>query len=335
MAEHTLQGYQLHKSHNLEDYPKIQGYDFGKKFDFGKFLQSYATTGFQASHLAKAIEIIKTMKREKAVIFLSFTSNMISSGLREIIRYLVQHKFVDVLVTTAGGIEEDFIKCLKPFRLGSFTVPGRQLYEHGINRIGNVFVPNENYAYFEKEMNIVFEKVGNRQKEFGRALCSSELCEIMGEHIDNEESILYWAQKNGIPLFCPSPSDGSLGDLLFFNKQRNPDLQLDVSLDLQKMVKIVLDSQKTGVILLGAGTAKHYVLNAQIFRDGCDYAVYINTANEFDGSDSGASVDEAMTWGKVKTRALEVKVHADATIAFPLIMAGVLENYLKENSLQE
>ena len=120
MAEHTLKGYQLNKSHDLEDYPIIKGYEFGKKFDLSRFLQSYATTGMQASNLSKAIEIIKTMKREKATVFLSCTSNMVSSGLREIIRYLVEHKFIDVLVMTAGGVEEDFIKCLKPFRLGSF-----------------------------------------------------------------------------------------------------------------------------------------------------------------------------------------------------------------------
>jgi len=137
---------------NLDNNPKIKGYDFEKPFDLNRFLQAYSTTGFQATHLAEGIEIVKTMRREKSTIFLSYTSNMVSSGVREAIKYLVKHKKVDVLVTSAGGIEEDIIKTLKPFTLGKFEVPGEMLFEHGINRIGNIFVPNDRYTYFDMFM---------------------------------------------------------------------------------------------------------------------------------------------------------------------------------------
>ncbi|MBI4154187.1 deoxyhypusine synthase family protein, partial [Candidatus Woesearchaeota archaeon] len=93
----------------LDSFPKIKGYDFEKPFDLHEFLKAYSSTGFQATELGKAIEVVKAMRREKAVIFLSFTSNMVTSGIRDIITYLVKHKMVDVLVTTAGGIEEDII----------------------------------------------------------------------------------------------------------------------------------------------------------------------------------------------------------------------------------
>src|SRR6185369_5143695 len=83
-------------------------------------------------------------------IFLGYTSNLVSSGVREIVRYLVQHRQVDVLVTTAGGVEEDLIKCLAPTHLGDFALPGARLRAEGLNRIGNLLVPNDNYCALER-----------------------------------------------------------------------------------------------------------------------------------------------------------------------------------------
>jgi len=90
-------------------------------------------------------------------------------------------------------------------------------------------------------------------------------------------------------------------------------------------VKMALNAEKTGVIFLGGGVSKHFILNANIFREGADYAIYITTAQEFDGSDSGGNIQEAMTWGKIRTNAPHVKVHCEATIAFPLLMAGAFK----------
>src|SRR3989338_8024109 len=116
--------------------------------------------------------------------------------------------------------------------------------------------------------------------------------------------------------------DGSFGDLVYFMKQRHKEFVLDMSADTKKIVDIALNSDKTGAIILGAGVAKHFILNANIFREGLDYVVYINTAEEFDGSDSGAQGEEAITWGKIKATADHVKVHGDATIIFPLLVAA-------------
>src|SRR3989338_2773151 len=158
----------------LEGHPQIKGYDFEQPFNFQDFLKAYALTGFQATHLAQGIEIAKAMRREKARIFLSFTSNQVSSGNREIIKYLVKNKKVDVLVTSAGGVEEDIIKCLKQFVLGNFNVSGRMMFENGINRIGNIFVPNDRFAYFDKFMREFFEKIYEKQKKNNRVYCPNE-----------------------------------------------------------------------------------------------------------------------------------------------------------------
>jgi len=75
------------------------------------------------------------------------------------------------------------------------------------------------------------------------------------------------------------------------------------------------------VIILGAGIIKHSILNAHLYRDGADYAVYINNAQEFDGSEAGALPEEAISWGKLKVDSENVKVYGDATILFPLLVA--------------
>jgi deoxyhypusine synthase len=313
------QQYGLKLDNSLEGYPEIKGYDFEEEFDFSKFLKSFSTNGFQAANLAEGIEISKSMIREKATVFLSFTSNQVSCGNREVIKYLVKYKKVNVLVTSAGGIEEDIIKALKPFVVGKFNVPGQILFEQGINRTGNIFVPNDRYAYFDKFMQTFFKKIYSIKKVWS----PKEFIRELGLAINDDSSILYWAAKNDIPIFCPGLVDGSIGDLVVFFKQQNPDFLMDVSQEVVDITKIVLNSEKTGGILLGGGISKHFALNANIFKEGFDYAVYINTASEFDGSDSGAKVEEAISWGKVKGSAPAVKIHCDASIAFPLLVAGM------------
>jgi deoxyhypusine synthase len=310
------------RTNTLEGFPEIKGVDFSKAVDIKTLLDSFASTGFQATQLAQAVEIVNEMRKAKATIFLSCTSNIISSGLRDIIRYLVQNKMIDVFVTSAGGIEEDLIKCIRPFVIGKFEAPGAMLNKEGINRTGNIFVPNDRFAKFEDFIDPILEELYTQQKKSGEILDTTELIAELGKRIDDKDSVLFWAQKNRIPVFCPCITDGSLGDLIFFQKQKHPDFKLDITGDMLKIVKLTLNADKTGCILLGGGSAKHYVLNAQLFREGTEFAVYINTAQEFDGSDSGARPDEAVSWGKIKTNALAVKVHADATLVFPLLVAA-------------
>jgi len=317
--------YQIAPTPDVAHLPKVKGYNFDDEFDFQKFLNSYATTGFQASNISRGINICKEMQKSNSTIFLGYTSNMVTSGVRDIISFLVQHKLVHALVTTGGGIEEDIIKVLKPFHIGVFNVSGRSLFEKGINRAGNVFIPNDRYLYFEKFINPFLDRLYKEQKK-DIVHSSLDITRELGKEISKEknfdESILYWAYKNNIPVFCPAIMDGSFGDLVYFMKQRNPDFMIDVTKDSKTIIDLALNAEKSGAIILGAGIVKHFILNANIFREGLDYAVYINTAEEYDGSDSGATAEEAMSWGKVNIKADYVKIHADATIVFPLIVAG-------------
>lgn len=300
---------------------QVKGYDFNQTFDFKKLIESYASTGFQATHLAKAIAIIKQMRKDNCIIYFGYTSNMVTSGLRDVFRYLAEHKLIDIIVTTAGGIEEDFIKCFAPFILGDFCAEGKLLREKGINRTGNIFVPNSRYCRFEDWLTPLLEKIYCEQKETGKIISTTEFIQRLGEAINNKESIYYWANKNKIPVFCPAITDGSIGDMIYFFKIKHPDFKMDIADDVKKLNDFTFDAKKTGVIILGAGVVKHHILNSNMMRNGCDYAVYINNAQEFDGSDAGARPDEAVSWGKILPASNSVKVFGDATILFPLIVA--------------
>jgi len=300
---------------------KIEGYDFDDGVNYAKILDKFESMGFQASHFFKAIKITNEMVDDGAFIFLGYTSNMVSSGNREIIKYLVKNKKVNILVTTAGGIEEDIIKCLGNFVLGSFDASGKELRERGINRIGNIFVSNNRYIEFEEFVQPILEELYNEQKKSGKTIISSELIWKLGEKINNEKSIYYWAWKNKIKVYCPAIQDGALGDNIYFFKFKHPDFVVDIAEDVKMFNDTTIGLRKSGAIILGSGVVKHSILNANMLRNGLDYAVYINTAQEFDGSDSGANPSEAISWGKILPDAKSVKVFGDATILFPLLVA--------------
>ncbi|CAN8179020.1 unnamed protein product [Coccothraustes coccothraustes] len=321
----------------------VRGYDFSGGADHAALLRSFRTTGFQATSFAQAVAEIERMiaakleplgaeQRERAAmagprepsgctIFLGFTSNLVSSGVRESIRYLVQRGMVDVLVTTAGGVEEDLIKCLAPTYIGDFHLRGRDLRENGINRIGNLLVPNDNYCKFEDWLMPILDRMVDEQDTQGVRWTPSRMIARLGKEINNPESICYWAQKNNIPVLSPALTDGSLGDMIFFHSYKRPGLVLDIVEDLRLINTQAIFAHKTGMIILGGGLVKHHIANANLMRNGADFSVYVNTAQEFDGSDSGARPDEAVSWGKIRVDATPVKVYADASLVFPLLVA--------------
>lgn len=354
-----------------ENYVKVEGIDYSKESSRDMratdLIAAMRTMGFQASSLGQACEIIDEMRawrgkhrseledhqlngsfddegRQKTTIFMGYTSNLISSGLRETLRYLVQHRMVDAIVASAGGIEEDLIKCLAPTYLGEFSLKGTSLREQGMNRIGNLLVPNDNYCSFEEWIVPIFDKMLEEQDEHaarhGKECLDadhdleapiwtpSKVIDRLGKEINDETSVLYWCHKNKIPVFCPSLTDGSIGDMLFFHtfKASPKQLRIDIVADIRRINSMSMAAYRAGMIILGGGLIKHHIANACLMRNGADWAVYINTGQEFDGSDAGARPDEAVSWGKIKGDAKSVKVYADVTTVFPLIVAATFAN---------
>lgn len=343
----------LKPSVSLDDAVPVSGVDFEKSPNISAFdlVEGMKNMGFQASNLGKACEIINEMRawrgthpetgaEQKCTIFLGYTSNLISSGLRSVLKYLVKNKMVSAIVTTAGGVEEDLIKCLAKTYIGEFSLPGADLREKGLNRIGNLLVPNDNYVKFEEWIIPIYDQMLKEQEEAAEQRLAagsdvndptspgwwtpSKVIHRLGKEIDNEDSVLYWAYKNDIPVFCPALTDGSIGDMLFFHtyKAAPRQLRIDIVADIRKINAMAMAAPKAGMIILGGGIIKHHIANACLMRNGADYAVYINTGQEFDGSDAGARPDEAISWGKIRADAKRVKLYADVTLVFPLIVAA-------------
>jgi len=330
---------------------RVQGFNFSsltkeQKVTLRNFAESYATTGFQSTELGRAIDIVREMrkwrlsdepidpsdigteyaeelyrKNYKCFTWLSFTSNLISSGLREQFVYLAKNNMIDCIVTSAGGIEEDIIKCLGDTCLGEFKMDAKMMRCNGWNRIGNLIVENNNYVAFENWLEPILDEMYQDQVTKNTNWTPSKMIRLLGERIGDESSLLYWCAVNDIPVFCPAITDGALGDQLYFYSYKNP-LRVDIVEDIRRINDLACHIRKSGAIILGGGVSKHQVCNANLMRNGMDYAVYINTAQEYDGSDSGGNVEEAVTWGKIKLDAKRVKVVAEATLAFPLLMAG-------------
>jgi len=360
-----------------DDHPICKGHDFQTSPNsIDAIMKSMLSTGFQATNVGEAIKEVERMRKWRlsdvpwkegddealkdpklranirARIFFAYTSNQISCGQREVIKFMVQNKMVDVIVTTAGGIEEDIIKCFEHTYMGDFKLSGKELRKKGINRIGNLLVPNKNYCKFEDWMAPLITKMHDEQdakwmeqarkfaarKDYDKdaeplkpfAFTPSEVIARLGKEINNEESVLYWAYKNNIPVFCPALTDGSVGDMIFFHSYKRPGFMLDIARDIRGINDLSVQSYATGQIILGGGLVKHHTCNANLMRNGADYSVYINTGHEFDGSDSGASPDEAISWGKIRITAKPVKISADATIVWPLIVSQTFAKNVEE-----
>jgi len=277
------------------DTPKVVGYDFNEEFDFDKFVRSYLTTGFQATNLSLAVDAINAMLHWRLS-------------------------------------DEDLIKCMAPMYLGAFDLDGKTLRSKGLNRTGNLLVPNDNYVLFEEWIYPVLDQMLEEQLSQGTVWSPSTMIHRFGKEINNPESVYYWAYKNDIPVFCPAITDGSIGDMVYFHSyKREEQLVIDIASDIKRINNIAVYAKgKTGILILGGGVVKHHICNANLMRNGADYSVYINTGQEFDGSDSGARPDEAISWGKIRANATAVKLYAEATLVFPLIVASTFAKFVKE-----
>jgi deoxyhypusine synthase len=300
---------------------KIRDYNIKKGIKASDLVEQMSSAGFQASEIGEAVRLIKKMKGEKATIFLSFTANMIASGLRGIITRMVKEKFVDVIITTGGSVDHDLIRTGKSYLFGNFNLDDSELHRKNINRLGNILIPSDRFVFLEKKMQKIFRDLQKIKKSW----TPSELIFEIGKSIRDENSFLYWASKNNIPVFCPGITDSAIGLQLYFFKQDNPDFNIDVSGDM-RLADIVINAEKTGGIILGGGIAKHHTIGVNILREGLDYAVYITTSSPWDGSLSGATTNEAKSWSKIKEKGNTATVYGDATVIFPLVMAKVFED---------
>ncbi|CQH58941.1 deoxyhypusine synthase [Halobacterium hubeiense] len=302
----------------------VRGYDFRGDFDFFEMLDAYATTGFQATHLAEGVDIVRDMQDDDATVYLTFTSNIISSGLREVVAHLVREGHVDVIITTSGSLTEDVIKTAKPFKMGEWDADEAALREEGINRLGNIFVPSDRYVWLEEYLYDFFEDFFAEEK----VRTPTEFAKELGETLDDEDSVLKNAADQDVPVFCPALTDAEIGNFLYYYRQGyDSDVGIEIVDDYDTLIEEGLLADTTGLIAVGDGVPKHHAIMTNLFRGGAEYAVYISTGMEGDGSLSGAPPEEAVSWGKIKdeTETNYTQIEAEATLVFPLLVAGAFE----------
>ncbi|MGB9675880.1 MAG: deoxyhypusine synthase [Candidatus Bathyarchaeales archaeon] len=302
----------------------VEDYSLSEKMSVEELvLQMERAWGFTAGKLAVAVRILEKMVREKnCVKFLSFTGNLVATGTRGVLKELVRRKLVDVVITTCGTLDHDIARCWKNYYKGSFLMDDAKLREGGINRLGNVLVPNESYgAIIEEKMQTLLEALW---REGTKEVSTRQLCSEIGKRICNETSILYWAAKNNIPVYVPGITDGAVGYQIWLFSQEHRDFKINLLKDSGELSDVVFTAKKTGALIIGGGISKHHTLWWNQFREGLNYAVYVSTAVEWDGSLSGARPREAVSWGKINKRASRIMVEGDASIILPIIVSALI-----------
>lgn len=282
--------------------------------------------GFQSRNLSYGVDILRTMRGEKRCTkFLSFVGALLSTGVRGIIRDMLKDNMFDCVITTCGALDHDVARTYRRYYAGDFRMDDSILLKKKIHRLGNVLVPEVSYgSLIEKKVQSCLEDLYNSQK-VKQDFSAYEIISHIGSTLD-ESSFLYWAHKRKIPVIVPGIVDGAVGSQIWLFQQQHKDFKIDILKDESKLSDLVYDATKTGAFMIGGGISKHHTLWWNQFRGGLDYAVYITSAPEWDGSLSGALVSEAISWGKVAEKAKQTTIHGEATTLLPFIYAALRED---------
>jgi len=303
---------------------KVEDIDLSRSTDLPGLVEAMGRGGgFTAKKIAIGVEILRTMfRRTRCTTFLSFPAALMATGVRGILRGLVERKLVDVVITTCGTADHDLARVWQPYYHGDFEMDDVALHRLGVNRLGNILVPNESYGIvLEKKLQPMLRDLWKAGR---RSLSTKELLWEFGRQTGSRESLLWWAWKNQIPVYVPAIFDGAVGYQLWSFWQDHKVFAIDQFRDESELADLVFGAKESGALMIGGGVSKHHTIWWNQFRGGLDYAVYITTAPEWDGSLSGARVREGISWGKVKETAKQVTIEGDASALLPMMVGAAI-----------
>ena len=283
--------------------------------------------GFESVNLSDGLEILTEMISDNQCLrFISFVGAVVSTGLRGIIKNMIKNKWFDVVITTCGALDHDIARHFSHYKEGSFTMDDMELANQNIHRLGNVLVPMDSYGPLieEKMQKFLEEEYQNGVRE----MTTVDICKMIGKHL-GEDSFLFWAYKNNISVVVPGIMDGAVGSQIWLFAQKHSDFKLNMTGDADLLSGFIFKAEKSGAFMIGGGISKHHTLWWNQYREGLDYAFYITTAQEFDGSLSGALVREAISWGKVTQKAKQSTLHAEVTTILPFIYSALIRKLQK------
>lgn len=273
---------------------------------------------FGAGRLAEAADIYTAMLLDSDCIkFFGLAGAMVPAGMRNIVSGLIRDGHIDVLVTTGANLVHDIIEGLGLHHYkGSDRADDIQLKHHRLNRIYDVFLPEEHFTDLEAKLQSTYAKLQDR------TMSIRELLTYMGSQLDDPDSILRSACDARIPVYCPAVQDSIVGLQAWLFKQTG-NLVVDAFADMREFMDICYDAKRTGAMLVGGGVPKNYILQSMLVtpRD-FNYAVQLTTDRPDAGGLSGATLDEALSWGKLAEDARYMTVYGDATITLPLLVAA-------------
>lgn len=314
---------------------EVKGAIIGKSRGVDELVRGLRGCAFGAGRLAKAVDIYEEMLNEETTKFMGVAGALVPAGMRDIIAQMIRERYVDVVVTTGANLVHDIIEALGEHHYkikeadenANVAVDDVWLREQGMERIYDVVVHEEAFARLEDFIRSVFENL--TRKNGDKSYSIRELTKTIGENISDRNSILRSAVDSEVPIFCPAIADSMIGLHAWIYKQTN-DLRVDAFDDMKELIDIFCEANRTGAIILGGGVPKNFIFQTALIapsreegQEGFDYAIQITTETPEDGSLSGATLEEAKSWGKIGGKAKAVTVYCDATIALPILMAAV------------
>ena len=289
--------------------------------DLAKQMEAAKVLG--AGRFGKAATILSEMFRdENYTTIISLAGPLIPGGLRAVIRDLVDGGYVNAIVSTGANITHDVLEGLGHRHIvGSETADDTKLRKRGLSRIYDLLVTQKSIEALEKATYRMLNRIPESKR---RNIGSYELLWEFGKQVSDRNSLLHTAQARGAPIFCPGIFDSMLG-LHLWTYSRLHTLFVNPFRDFSKLVDMTYERKKVGVVILGGGMPKHQALIANTYRGGVDAAIQITLDRADGGGFSGAPLEEAISWGKIKTPKNLVTVVGDATVLFPLLTAAALD----------
>ena len=274
-------------------------------------------TAFGAGRLFEAVDIYRDMVSDRECTkFFGLAGAMVPAGMRQIVSDMIRDEDIDILVSTGANLVHDIIESIGLHHYkGTDTVDDVELKHCSINRIYDVFLPEQHFAELEEKLQPIFRELPNK-------LSISEFLLHIGSKLDDDNSILKSAYDMGIPVYCPAIQDSIIGLQAWLYRQTNP-LNVDVFADMKGLIDRCYEAKRSGVFIVGGGVPKNFILQSMLVTPkSFDYAIQLTMDRPETGGLSGATLDEARSWGKVGENACSVTVYSDATITLPIIVAA-------------
>ncbi|MBU4372957.1 MAG: deoxyhypusine synthase [Euryarchaeota archaeon] len=282
-----------------------------------QLVDSFSDCAFGAGRLNVAVSIYREMVNDKdCTKFFGLAGAMVPAGMRQIVSDMIRDKQIDILVTTGANLVHDIIESmgLRHYK-GTDVADDVKLKHDAVNRIYDVFLPEHHFTDFEEKMQSIFKEIPDK-------LSITQLLSHIGAKLDDDNSILKSAYDMRIPVYCPAIQDSIIGLQAWLYKQTKP-LNVDVFDDMRGLIDRCYEAKRAGVVIIGGGVPKNFILQSMLVTPrSFDYAIQLTMDRPETGGLSGATLDEARSWGKVGENARCVTVYSDATITLPIIAAA-------------